>query len=284
MKNLNFTKMQWIWNDFVIIKNIELEEKGIELTTNFIKRICNRNFWIGSDWLIVVGKWIKTEFKFTMYNSDWTEAEISWNGMGCYIKYLNDKKLTKKLIINVETLSNILKLELYEDVFIVTIWIPKIISEFTYRTKSLWDSFLMKIDERVFKFTPISMWNPHCVIFLKNWELVNFELEKYGKHIENNIEIFPNKTNVEFMEIISNLEINIKTWWRWIWEALASWSWACASVVAWILAWKLEKDEFIKVNLSGGILEIKWSWNKKDSVIMKWKAETTFEGVYFIKK
>lgn len=284
MKTLNFTKMHWIWNDFVVVKNSDLEKNNIEISKEFIKRICNRNYGIWSDWLIVVDKGKKEKFKFTIYNPDWSEAEMCWNGIRCYMKYLVDNNLTIKSKLNVETLVDVLNLEIENDIVTVDMWTPKIIKELTYEQKKLWDVFLLKSEDRAFKFTPVSMWNPHCVIFLKKWELKNFELEKYWKQIERNTDIFPKKTNVEFIEKISNKEINMRVWERWAWETLACGTWACASVVSWILAWELEKNEFVKVNLAGWDLEIKWSWDKKDSVIMRWKSETTFEWVYYVKE
>lgn len=276
--------MHWIWNDFILVKYSDLVAQNIIITKEFVQRICNRNFGIGSDWLIVVDKWVKKEFKFTIYNPDWSEAEMCWNGIRCYMKFLVDKVLTEQNNIDVETKVDVLNLQIKDDVITVSMWTPKIIQELTYNTKKLWDVFMLKVEDRAFKFTPISMWNPHAVIFLKPWELSSFDLEKYWKSIENNTEIFPKKTNVEFLEVLSSTEMNMRVWERWAWETLACWTWTCASVVAWILAWYLEKDTFIKVNLQGWILEIKWSWNKNDQVIMKWKAETTFEGVYYVKE
>lgn len=284
MIKLNFTKMHWIWNDFIMVSKIDLDENKIELTTEFIRKICDRHFWIGSDWLIIVWKWKKEKFKFSIYNPDWSEAEMCWNGIRCYMKYIVDKSFTDKKDLKVETLVDVLNLQIEDDIVTVNMWSPKVIKELTYKTKQIWDVFMLKADDKYFKFTPISMWNPHAVIFLKNNELANFELEKYWKLIENNIEIFPKRTNVEFVEILSSIEINMRVWERWAWETLACWTWTCASVVAWILAWYLKKDEFIKVNLSWWILEIKWDWDKNHGAIMKWKAETTFEWVYFVKE
>ena len=97
-----------------------------------------------------------------------------------------------------------------------------------------------------------------------------------------NIDIFPKKVNASIINIVSKIEINMRVFERWAWETLACGTAASASVVAGISSWKLQKDKFIKVNLSWWILNIKWAWNIEDPVIMKWAAETTFTWEYFI--
>jgi diaminopimelate epimerase len=206
------------------------------------------------------------------------------NGIRCYMKYLIDNNITDKKTIKVETWAGILTLSIEgSDIVTATMWKPKII-----------DNKYQNIDKhniygaafargKLFKFIPISMWNPHAVIFLKRTPVGEFDVDTYGSVIESDTEIFPNKTNVEFIERISDTEINMRVYERWAWETLACGTGACASVVAGILSWQLVKDEFVRVNLKWGILEIKWSGNMKDEVIMRGRAETSFEGEYFIK-
>jgi len=283
MKELKFTKMHWIWNDFIMLNQTDLDNNGIKLETELVQKLCHRNFWIWSDGIVIITKWSETDFRYIMYNPDWTIAEMCGNWIRCYMKYLIDNNLSTQTQIDVETWAWILNLDINEDIVTVDMWTPKKIEELNFETNEFWNSFSIQAEDREFQFTPVSMWNPHAVIFLDKWELENFQLEKYWKSVERNTGVFPNKTNAEFIEIISDNEINMRVWERWAGETLACWTWACASVVSWILVWLLNKNEFIKVNLAWWILEVKWSWNNNDSVIMKWPAETSFEWIYYIK-
>ncbi len=282
MKQLPFIKMHWIWNDFILLNQGDLEKNSIVLTEDIVKKMCHRNFWIGSDGIVVIDKWEKTKFKYIMYNPDGSMAEMCGNGIRCYMKYLLDNNLTTQTNIDVETWVWILNLDIENDIVTVDMGTPKIIEELTLWQNKLWDFFSIKSFDKEFKFFPISMWNPHAVIFLEE-DIKNFDLNKYWKDIESNTKIFPKKVNVEFINIISKKEINMRVFERWAWETLACWTWACASVVAGIRFGLLSKDEFIKVNLTWGILEIKWSGKEKDSVIMKWEAKTSFKWIYYIK-
>lgn len=287
MKKLYFVKMHWTWNDFVLINNDDLEKSEIILTKKLIKNMCCRHFWIWSDWVLVVSKWKKVAFKYVMYNTDGSQAEMCGNGIRCYMKYLLDKWLIWDKNIDVETDIWIYNLSIDNNTVTVDMWKPSRIKNLIYKSKNLWDRFPLKIDNDEFIFTPVSMWNPHAVIFCRDSNILcelleKLDIHKYWKKIENHTDIFPNKTNVEFVKIKSEKEIMMRVWERWVWETLSCWTWACAAVVAWILAWKLLKDKFIKVDLPGWILEVKWSWNLSDSVIMRWDAVKVFDWYYYI--
>jgi len=280
MKKIKFTKMHWIGNDFIVINSSELKEKNIELTSDLVQKMCDRNFGIWSDWIVIITDWEQTEFKYHMYNPDGSEAEMCGNWIRCYMKYLIDEKLTASKNVDVETGAGILNLDIDdENIVTVDMWSPK--SPHLTSPLEERDSTIIS-ENREFEYFSVSMWNPHCVIFLEE-NVWDFDLNKFGSPIESNIEIFPNKVNVEFVRKISDIELDFRVYERWAWETLACWTGACASVVAWISKWLLKKDIFIKVNLQGGNLFIKWSGKEIDSVIMKWEAETVFEGEYIIK-
>ena len=114
-KKIKFTKMHWIWNDFIIINNSELLEKNIKLDKDLVQKMCDRNFGIWSDWIVIITEWKETKFKYHMYNPDGSEAEMCGNGIRCYMKYLIDEKLTSSTNVNVETGAGILNLDI--DIF-----------------------------------------------------------------------------------------------------------------------------------------------------------------------
>lgn len=282
MKKLPFVKMHGTGNDFIVLYEKDINDGGVELTESFIQKICNRNFGIGSDGLLVVANSDKADFKYDMYNPDWSKAEMCGNGIRCYMRYLLDSGLTEKKNVKVETLAWLLDVYYEDNLFTVNMGAPKKIKELSFENKKLGDRFFLKADGRDFLFTPISMGNPHAVIFL-NEPVKEIDLRMYGPLIENNTEIFPERTNVEFINVLSDTQINMRVWERGAGETLSCGTGACASVVAWILAGFLKEDTFIEVNILWGTLYVKWSGNEKDSVIMRGWAEITFEGNYYIK-
>jgi len=282
MKKLPFVKMHGTGNDFIVLYEKDINDGGVELTESFIQKICNRNFGIGSDGLLVVANSDKADFKYDMYNPDWSKAEMCGNGIRCYMRYLLDSGLTEKKNVKVETLAWLLDVYYEDNLFTVNMGAPKKIKELSFENKKLGDRFFLKADGRDFLFTPISMGNPHAVIFL-NEPVKEIDLRMYGPLIENNTEIFPERTNVEFINVISDTQIDMRVWERGAGETLSCGTGACASVVAWILAGFLKEDTFIEVNILWGTLYVKWSGNEKDSAIMRGWAEITFEGNYYIK-
>ncbi len=274
--------MHWIGNDFIMINSKDLEKLEIKLDTNFIQKICNRNFWIWSDWLIILEKSEIADFRYRMYNPDSSEAEMCWNWIRCFMKYLLEENITNKQKVSVETWAWILFLEIEWENVLVDMWRPSILEEKIWIWLGKKQSWIIKSAWRDFEYFSVSMWNPHAVIFLDE-DLQKFDLNKYWAPIECNREYFVNKVNVEFIEILSKTEINFRVYERWAWETLACWTGACASVVAWIQQWFLKNWENILVHLAWWDLVINWSWDFNDSVIMKWPAENTFEWFYYVK-
>lgn len=277
MQKIHFIKVQWTWNDFILIDNLDWKLDTINLTQKYIEKICHRNFGIWADWVLIIEKSQIAEFNYIMYNSDWSKAEMCWNWIRCYMLYLVKRWLIKWNKTNVETWRWILDLELNNWLFQVSMWSP--IFKSNAQFSKVW---LNEIESywRKFHFNFISMWNPHCIIFLDSGEdLSRFELEKYWKPIENNLEYFPQRINTEFVKVIDSCHWILRVWERWCGETLSCWTWVCASVVAWVLNWYFEKWKDIEIQIKWWKLVINWSGNLEDSVIMKWPADIVFEGV-----
>lgn len=292
MQKLQFTKVHWTWNDFILIDNLDWKLNKINLNEKLIIKMCDRHFGIWSDWILIIEKskemnsslcaeWSLADFKYVMYNSDWSKSEMCGNWIRCYMLYLIKKWLIKWNKVNVETWRWILELEYTDWLIKVLMWVPILCSNTQFNNAKHWSSISSNWKE--FNFNFISMWNPHCVIFLdKNEDLENFELEKYWKSIENNKDYFPQRTNTEFVQIIDSTHWKLRVWERGCWETLSCWTWVCASVVAGILNWYFEKWKDIEIQIKWWRLAINWSWNIEDSVIMKWPAEIVFEWEYFL--
>lgn len=277
---IKFTKMQGLGNDYVYIDAIN---QKIENESSLAQFVSNRHFGIGSDGLILICSSKVADFRMRMFNSDGSEAEMCGNGIRCVGKFVYDKGLTKKTTLKIETLAGIKELELnikegkVEKVKVdmgEPIFEPKKIP--VNSNEKIVKNLNLEVEGKTFKFTCISMGNPHAITFIKN--VKDFDVEKYGSKIEVN-EKFPRKTNVEFIEISDNQNIKMRVWERGAGETLACGTGACASLVAGIVNNLIERK--VTVNLLGGSLEIEWN-KENNHVYMTGPAVTVFEGELII--
>lgn len=273
---IKFTKMQGLGNDYVYIDAIN---QNIEDMSSLAKFVSDRHFGIGSDGLILICKSDIADFKMRMFNSDGSEAEMCGNGIRCVGKFVYDKGLTNKTTLTIETLAGIKTLKLNtKEGKVETVKvdmgepildpekIPVISKENPVK------NLLLKAEDKEFKFTCVSMGNPHAITEVKNTE--KFDVEKYGKILEID-KVFPNKTNVEFIQILDKEHIKMRVWERGAGETLACGTGACATAVACYLNGKTNRK--VEIELLGGILYIEW--NEKDNhIYMTGPAVTVFEG------
>ena len=280
---IKFTKMEGLGNDYVYI---DCTKQNIENASNLAKLISDRHFGVGSDGLILIKSSKTADFRMQMFNSDGTEAEMCGNGIRCVGKYVYDKGLTDKTTLKIETLAGIKILDLnVEDGKVKTVKVDmgepildyKLIPAKdgkVYKSKEGIKFYKVNIDieGNLKELTCISMGNPHGVDFANNIE--KLKVEKYGPIIEVDNH-FPNKVNVEFIEIIDKNNIKMRVWERGAGETLACGTGACASVVASFLNGYTNRN--VTVELLGGKLEIEW--NKEDNhIYMTGPTKTVFEG------
>lgn len=277
MTKINFTKMQGLGNDFVILDYNEYKKSG-KTPDELAFTLCNRHFGIGADGLIIVNPNTKdADIGWIFYNSDGTVAQMCGNGIRCFAKYVYSKKLVKKKEFSVETQAGIKIPQILDDGR-VRVNMSKPILEPSKIPAKVEDSLNFDIDVlgRVFSASAISMGNPHCVIITE--ENTKMLALKYGREIELD-RTFPEKTNVEFIRILARDEIDLDVWERGCAITLACGTGACASVVTAILKGLCDRE--VKVNLPGGQLVIEWDGSIEDTehdVFMSGPAEFSFTG------
>ena len=277
VERINFTKMNGLGNDFIILDYSEYEKIKMNPSELALK-LCNRNFSIGADGLIIVSdKTENADISWIFYNSDGSKAGMCGNGMRCFARYVHDKGIVTKDEFSVETLSGIkIPKIISEDEVRVNMGMPILetskipfdneANDYTYITK----------DGKGFDLYAVSMGNPHAIIFVES-NSREYAL-KYGSEIEKD-KLFKEKTNVEFAEVISRKEVILNVWERGCGITLACGTGACATVVAGILKGILDNE--VIVHLPGGDLYIVWSGNSQDTkqnVFMTGKAEYSFYG------
>ena len=262
MKTIKLTKMQGCGNDFVIIDYSEYEKTGLKMS-EFAKKVCDRNFGVGADGMIIPNlspENKEADIAWYFYNSDGSTAQMCGNGMRCFAKYTYDNKLVDKKSFKVQTLAGIIKPELLENGLVKVNMGKPILED---KKIPFWsengEKKLVALD-REFEITPVSMGNPHCVIITNDdpMELA----QKYGPTIEKH-EFFPEKTNTEFVKVKSNMEIDMRVYERGCGITLACGTGACASVVACVLNNLTENK--VKVNLLGGPVFVEWQGSKDDT-------------------
>lgn len=268
-KIIEFTKMHGLGNDYIYIDMTNKQKNNIEENElpKIARFLSNRHFGIGGDGIILIEKSEIADFKMRIFNSDGTEAEMCGNGIRCFAKYIYENGLTKRENLKIETLAGIKEIKLIKndknkiEKIEVNMGIPKIE-----------EKIRLKILDKEFEITNISMGNPHAVIFVDDVEKV--DLEKYGPAIENN-KYFPNRTNVEFVEILDKNLVKMRVWERGAKETYACGTGACAVVVAGYIN-NLNKRK-VKVLLKGGELEINWK-EKTNEIYMTGIATEVFKG------
>ena len=277
MKTMKITKMQGCGNDFVIIDYPEYEKSGMPMD-ELAKKICNRNFGVGADGMIIPKTDTKdTDIGWYFYNSDGSTAQMCGNGMRCFAKYAYEKGLVNKKQFSVQTLAGVIKPEILDNGFVrVDMGVPVLQEE---KIPFKGERKLEALD-RTFDITPVSMGNPHCVIFTDE-NPMDLAL-KYGPVIEKH-PYFPEKTNTEFVKVLSKDEIEMRVYERGCGITLACGTGACASQVACILN-NLPESK-VKVNLLGGAVFVEWQGSKDnpyENIFLTGPAEYSFVADYIL--
>lgn len=293
-KTIKITKMQGLGNDFVILDYDEYMKSGLPMP-ELAKKLCDRNFGIGADGMIIpnltpesqeykhTGKSFVPDIGWYFYNSDGSIAQMCGNGIRCFAKYVKNKKLVKSNQFTVGTLAGIITPEIQDDGTVKVNMSKPILepAKIPFKgDKNL--NFEIAACGRIFTINAVSMGNPHCVIFTDGKEDLLSMAKTYGPAIEKH-ELFPEKTNVEFIKVISKNEINLRVFERGCGITLACGTGACASVVAGILNNLTEHK--VKVNLLGGSLIIEWQGSEDDlehDVYMTGPAEYSFFAEYIL--
>ena len=278
---IKVTKMQGCGNDFVILDYEEFLKFNLSMSDT-AKALCDRHFGIGADGLIIPDTLEESaDIGWYFYNSDGSTAQMCGNGMRCFAKYVFDRGLVQKNEFSVKTLAGIISPKILENGEVqVNMSKPVLKSELIPFIPHDNMNYKMAVKNIVFEGNAISMGNPHFVIFVSPEEDLMKLAKEYGPLIETSAE-FPEKTNVEFVKILSPDKIKLCVWERGCGITLACGTGACASVVAGILKGCLNNS--VEVELPGGKVRIDWEGNKirtaKD-VFLTGPADYVFEAEF----
>ncbi len=259
---MKFTKMHGLGNDYLYVYG-EVPENVEEIS----RKLSDRHFGAGSDGMIYISTSKVADFKMRIFNADGSEAKMCGNGIRCVGKYVYDKGYTDKTTLKIETLSGIktLKLSLAGGkVNYVTVDMGKAVAE---------DKTELDIGGQVISLIPVSVGNPHAVIFVDDIEKA--PLTTLGPKIEHHSK-FPEGVNVEFVQVISKNVLRMRVWERGSGVTFACGTGACASVIAAINQGYCDYDCDVSVILDGGTLHITVA--DDNTVTMRGPATTVYEG------
>ncbi len=271
--NLPFVKMHGIGNDFIVIdcRDAAISQQ-LSAISELSKRLCDRRFGIGADQILLLHDSATADFRMSIFNADGSEVEMCGNGIRCFAKYIWDRDLSSKQVLDVETPAGIIRPEKAGTMVRVDMGIP--VTEgrnIPVNLDGIVKDHPLKVDDREFRITCVSMGNPHAVIQVDDVD--TFDVKRYGPQIETN-NLFPKKTNVEFIQVIDRQTIRMRVWERGSGETLACGTGASAVAVA--ADMKGIADKKVTIKLRGGDLVIELHEN--GHVYMTGPAEEVFSG------
>ncbi len=274
---IHFTKMHGTGNDYVYVNAFEEKVQDAEALA---VRVSDRHFGIGSDGLILVAPSRKADCRMIMYNADGSEGAMCGNGIRCVAKYAYEHGIVDRSHISIETKSGVRELALTVEDGVVTyvqVNMGRAVlrpSEIPVRAEG--ETFVaqpLTVEGKTYRATCVSMGNPHCVIFASGID--SLDLEKTGPLFEHH-ELFPDRINTEFVEVLDDHTIRMRVWERGSGETISCGTGTCAAVVASVLNGYCRQGDEIEVQIRGGRLYDTYMENGE--VLMRGPAVTVFEG------
>jgi diaminopimelate epimerase len=275
---LKFTKMHGTGNDYVYVNGFE---EKIDNPSEVAIKISDRHFSVGSDGLIIVAPSEVADVRMIMFNADGSEGKMCGNGIRCVAKYAYDHKITDKKEMTIETASGIKNIVVTVDkddkVEYAYVNMGKANlkpTDIPMRVEG--DSFIDKeveVSGKTYRATAVSMGNPHLVIFTKGID--DLKLDEIGPYFEN-YELFPEKVNTEFVEIIDKNNFKMRVYERGSGETMSCGTGTCAVTVAAVLNGYAKYGEEVTIHIRGG--ELKDTYYEDGTVIMKGLATHVFDG------
>jgi diaminopimelate epimerase len=274
---MKFTKMHGLGNDFIII--YRNQTPNLEEISRLAVQMCNRHTGVGADGLAVVYPSETADVAMRIFNADGSLTEQCGNVMRCVAKYYYERISALRDEFTIET-----------KVGVQTVWVESHHGKAERIRVDMGEPILepsripvavagepavnrpIEAGGEQFRFTGVSMGNPHAVIEVEDASA--FPVEKWGPLLEKH-ELFPNKANVEFVTFHSAEEVTMRVWERGVGQTMACGSGACATLVAGVLLGKCARRAMI--HLLGGDLEIEWS-EQNNRVYMSGPASFVYDG------
>ena len=279
---LHFAKMQTLGNDYIYLDNLDGESK-ISCPESLALKLCDRNYGIGGDGIVFIERSNHYDAKIRIFNRDGSEGKVAGNPLRCVAKYLYDKGIVDDTDMTIDTWSGPRTAHAIlaggevgsvtvdmGDYTLTPAELPTTLSEDQMINGSI------TVGNNECKMTCVGIGNPHAVVFVGNVDAVDVPGD--GARIEN-LPLFPERTNVEFVRVVNRTTVKMRVWERGNGETLACGSGACAAAVAAVINGYCDTDKDITVKLRGGDLLVRVSGNH---VSLTGDAKMVFEGTTVI--
>lgn len=273
---MDFVKMHGLGNDFVIIDG---RDRTFQNPGELSRRVCDRHTGVGADGLIIIYPSDRADIRMAIFNSDGSEAQMCGNGLRCFARHVYQQGMVKSETFSVETLAGIMEPRIVPDdkgrFSAVAVNMGRPVFE-PAEIPVLWneDKFIqvpVDMEDRVYDISAVLMGVPHAVVFVEDLDCT--DVSGIGSCIENH-PLFPRKTNVNFVQLVDNETIAIRTWERGAGSTLACGTGSCAAAV--VTAFLGKTGRRVRVRLKLGELLI--TWNEDDRVTMEGDASYVFSG------
>lgn len=269
---MKFTKMHGLGNDFMIVSG---EAARMNNPSEAAKMLCRRRFGVGADGLVLLLPSKMANIKMRIFNADGSEAEMCGNALRCAALYLAKKQVSGGPVMTIETAAGLKEARILPGGLVRVDMGPPILESSQIPVCGPSRRVIGETIEaggETFRYTAVSMGNPHCVIFLEPGQ--EADAASHGVLLERH-PLFPRGANVEFCRVNNPTDVTVSVWERGAGETAACGTGACAVVVAGSLYGGLERKAAVR--LPGGILQIEWG--PEGSVFMEGPAEFVYEGV-----
>ncbi len=276
---MRFTKVHGLGNDYIYVNGLEEDLSECNLA-KLAQVLSARHFGVGSDGLILILSSQHADFRMRLFNSDGSEAEMSGNGLRAFAKYVYEHGLTDSVKLEVETGAGIIPVTMdvtenqVVDV-ILDMGVPRLERhQIPMRGDPADERVIaaaLDVDGTTVEITCVSMGNPHCVIFVE--DIDSAPVAELGPQIEHH-ELFPERTNVEFVTVVDREHLRMRVWERGCGETLASGTGSAAAMVAGVLTER--SDRRVQVSLLGGELQLEWMAD--NHVFLTGPATEVFSG------
>lgn len=275
---VKFIKMEGCGNDYLFINSLK---KNYRNPKRMAKLMSDRHFGAGADGIILILPSRRADIRMRIFNADGSEGEMCGNGVRCLAKYVYDLKIKRKKELVVETGAGIRRLNLHVGRNGMVDRVRVNMGEPDFTAKNIpvntplekFTSQRIELPERTFEATAVSMGNPHLVIYVN--DIYRFPVQKYGPQLERH-PLFPNRTNVEFIQVENRKYLKQRTWERGSGETLACGTGASAALAVGYVCQMNGKK--VTVELTGGKLDLEWA--RDNNIYMTGPANFVYEGEF----
>ena len=285
---MQFIKFHGFGNDYLVFEAEHLS--GVGSLNDFARAICDRHYGAGADGITVVSRALDEEnadFDVRIFNADGSEAGLSGNGTRCTVAYLYYRGFWSKDELRLKTRSGVKLYRLRERISEGHYWFESELGQPGFDSASIpmltdepresVTDYPLTVENESLLITALSMGNPNCVIFVEDFD--DLDWRRVGRGLENH-EQFPERTNVVFVRVRDRSNIEIRLWERGVGETKSSGTCSCAAAVASVI--NNETERHVNVHTEGGLIEV--VWREDGEVVMTGRADVVYSGEWLVKE